>query len=659
MSIWGCCAFGRTLSVSSKTGMSSFAQLKRTGGLAALAVALVVMASCGGSRPEAESALGAQEEEESDSENLGEGQRLSVVSAPPGVVIRFRGTRLPALLDEVFVAADVPFSFRDLLSELDISGSVAQLVDVDGTIEGAMGLNPRAPTRPIGFLSFGVTSLDGTLRALDSHRIQTTEGPHGVHYFSLENEPCAVGPAISGSPARVVCSDVRDNLNKMLPYALRGLPQELLSDAALHLEFDMAPITEKHGAEFKTYLRWLPALARTMHLGNPTFDRALSDGAVMVSDEASALLYEIQTVKAQVFLEERDFRAVIEARFKGDGSQTVKTLRELSKRAGAVPPIFDQLPATASAAAFSHEISKERSSPWWSLLSDLARGGAESEKTTRAFAQQLGRVVAGFGSTGATHVIARGPLVTSVTPAGQALQPAWTLSGTTRPTSEVVSLVDDLTAVLASPELKKVLPHEAEVPVFKKSTQKIDGAPGAHVYSWKLSGTSRVVARMLGAQIQDSSEEEQGVLSVVDAQQGLFAIVEHEGATWMSWGSSEREISEAFRALKSKDAQRLSDLGALDGVRSEPSVSAGYSQLSGVLGAFAWVLPAGSALGWKELEGGMPHRGAVPLTYFFKIEAAQETRATWEFRLPSEFVQDLAALSVTLGKAQAERRAQP
>jgi hypothetical protein len=123
----------------------------------------------------------------------------------------------------------------------------------------------------------------------------------------------------------------------------------------------------------------------------------------------------------------------------------------------------------------------------------------------------------------------------------------------------------------------------------------------------------------------------------------------------MSWGRTVEEIGEAFRALDAKDSQRLGDLGALDGVRSESAVSAGYSQLAGLFGAFGWALPDGKLSSWEDIRRATPHRGAVPMTYFFKVKPGRATEATWEFRLPAEFVQDLAMVGYVVGKESADK----
>lgn len=605
---------------------------------------------CAGSQAKSEAASDASREESAASGSIGPtAQDLQPADAPPDIVLRFRASRLPALLDSVFQAASIPYSWRDAIAEDEQADRLARIIDADGTIEGALALNPRVPTRPMGFTSLGVTGIDPVLEALDAKRIEVQEGPGGAHYFLFEGQACAVGHAISGSSARVVCSDTREHLSRMLGYALRGLPREVLSEAAVHVEFDMEPVRRRYGAEFKTYLRWTPALARTMHMGNPTFDRALSDGALLVADEATALIDELDTITGQLFVDQGDFRLVVQARLVGEGSQTVKTLHELSKRAGDVPEIFDRLPSTASAAVYTHEIPEERAKAWWSILADLARGSAELEKCSRPFSQRLGRVVSGFGSKGAVKVIARGPLVTSSVDGSSAggrqrIHPAWSLTGTTQPSKDVIALLDDVAYVLASPELKNLIDDSAEFPEFKRTARKVPGAPKAQVYSWKLSNSAQTLARILGAQMPADLgiEDPEKMVAGLETEEGLFAVYELGKHTWMSWGRSVEEIGEAFRALEAKDSERLGDLGALDGVRSEPAVSAGYSQLAGLFGAFGWALPDAKLDSWEEIRRATPHRGAVPMTYFFKVNAGRATEATWELRLPAEFVQDLA-----------------
>jgi hypothetical protein len=394
-----------------------------------------------------------------------------------------------------------------------------------------------------------------------------------------------------------------------------------------------------------------------MHSGNPTLDRALSDGALLIADEATALIDELDTITGQLFVDKGDFRVVVRARLVGQGSQTVKTLQELSGRAGDVPEIFDQIPSTASAAVYTYEIPEERAQAWWSILSDLARGGAELEKCSRVFSQRLGRAVSGFGSNGGVQVIARGPLVTSTVDGEQRIHTAWSLTGTTRPNKDVLALFDDVAYVLASSELKKLIDESAEFPEFKRSPRKVPGVPQAQVYSWKLSRSAQTLARILGAQMPAdlALDDPEKMVAGLESEEGFFAVYELEGNTWMSWGRTVEEIGEAFRALDAKDSQRLGDLGALDGVRSESAVSAGYSQLAGLFGAFGWALPDGKLSSWEDIRRATPHRGAVPMTYFFKVKPGRATEATWELRLPAEFVQDLAMVGYVVGKESADK----
>src|SRR5690606_27637971 len=148
-------------------------------------------------------------------------------------------------------------------------------------------------------------------------------------------------------------------------------------------------LRETYGKELKTYLRWAPAAARTQHVGNATFDRALSDGAIELSREASALIDELQRVTMQVSQSSGSFHTTLNVDLEGRESDAVRILRNFAPRQGTVLPMFDDLPSTASAAGFSREISDELATKWMSILADLAQGSAELEGANGTFAKRL------------------------------------------------------------------------------------------------------------------------------------------------------------------------------------------------------------------------------------------------------------------------------
>jgi hypothetical protein len=614
-------------------------------------VGALLLIACGGSRSSADSAA----------DQTPPGQRpeaaaprvLTPVDAPPGVVARMRVRNMGALLDGAMDAASVPLNWRQLLEQYSAAASYLPVIDWEGSIEGVAAMNVREPVRPHGALSIGVTGIEPVLRVLEDKGLSAIEGPGEVFYFENNSDACAVGPAISGSVARIVCSERRASLDVLLPYALRGLPRETLSPADIFVEFDMEPLRATYGKELKTYLRWAPAAARTQHVGNPTFDRALSDGATELSREAAALIDELRRVTMQVSQESGTFHATLNVELLGRESDTVKVLRNFAARQDGVPQMFDELPSTASAAGFSREISAELATKWMSILADLAHGSVELEGANGVFSKRLGALIRKIGPHGKTSVFARGPLISTLASGQKRVRPAWVLSGTTRSKAEVEGIFDDIVFILSSPELKKLSKTMTDWPKVTRKQMAIAGAPRASVYEWKLPQEMLSAARVLGAPLASEKAGDDLADAFKGWESGLIAVHEYGGNTWISWGSSKDELAESFQALSNPDTQKLASLGDWGGVRGDPAVSAGFSKLDGLVGMASFLFPAGLIDDWESMKRAMPGQGQAPVIYSFSVDSqGEKARATWKLVVPAEFTQDLAALALLMAQRE-------
>lgn len=575
---------------------------------------------------------------------------LKPAKAPSGVVARLRVQNMAQIADSVMEAASIPFDWRSVLEEGRETSVWAAAIDWEGSIEAVLAMNIKRPQKPHGAFSVGVRGIGPVLSLLEQKDIGALEGPGEVFYFEVAGDDCAVGPALGSSPARVVCANSRGSLDLLLPYALRGLPEEKLSDADVHMQLDMKPLVAAYGTELKTFLRWAPAAARSQHQGNRTFDSALSDGAVELAREGGALIDELQRVTIQIRQEAGDFTGTVDVDFKGEVSDVSKILADFESRQNEVPQIFDEIPSTASSAGYSREISGKYSKKWVSIIADLVQGGAEMDGVSRNVSKRLGSVVKQLGPDGQTGVYARGPLVTSKVGGEDILRSAWVLSGTTRSKADIVKLLDDLGFVMASEDLKKMNPETPGFPELKRKNVAIAGAAGATVFEWRLPPELMGLARLFGAQIGSEFEMGDPTDQLKDLQRGLIAVHQVGDATWISWGQTKEELSESFSALTAKDAERLGSLGDLGGVRGEPAVTAGFARLDGLVGMTSFLFPAGLLEDWSGLKAAMPNRANVPVVYSFRVKKGDKTTASWKVHVPAEFTQDLAALGVMLAQ---------
>lgn len=611
-----------------------------------VAASAFLLCACGGAQKETNSPAGEESATGSDlSKDAGAARTLEPAPAPSGVVAKLRLKDGGRMVDSVVKSARGPANWRNLLEENTKEFPWAKAIDWEGTIEAVVAMNVKNPQAPHAAFSVGVRALSPVLTLLEKNAVSTLEGPGEVYYFQISGDDCAVGPSLGSSPARVVCASERNSLDLLLLYALRGLPTERLSEANLHMEFEMEPLRAAYGQELKTLLRWAPAAARSQHQGNRSFDSALSDGAVELAREGTALINELTRVTVQVTEDSGDFTSTLNVELKGEESDVSKILADFSQRQGELPAIFDALPGSASSAGYSREVAKSYSQKWMSIVSDLLRGAAEMEGASPAFAKNLGSVIKQLGPDGATGVYARGPLIVADSGKKAGLRSAWVLSGTTRSKNDVVQLFDDIAWLMASPDLKTLMADAPGLPQVKRKNVAISGLPGAVVYEWQLPPELVAVAKVAGAQVSADDEMAEVLDSVQRFQTGLIAVQQIGAHTWISWGQTKEELAESFGALTHKDAKPLGEMGDLGGIRTEPAVSAGFSRLDALVGMASFLFPQTILDDWSYFERALPHQGKVPVRYSFQVSQETGTTATWKVEIPSEFIQDVGVFA--------------
>lgn len=572
---------------------------------------------------------------------------LTPVEAPAEVVLRFRLRNPAALADGFMAAASLPLDLRKLLLLDEDSAQALSAFDLEGSVEAALVLNLRDPARPHAFFSLGALGVSQVLSFLDQEGIDSQQAPGGVHLFSWDARPCAVGRAIAGSPARVVCSRDSESLRRMLPYALRGLPGQEMSDADAHLELDLRPVRQHYSKELSRVRLLASVLSRQAHVGHAKFDTAVTDAVNGGISELAALVNDTDLLTAKLYEDKGDVRVLVSTEFSGRSSMTVRSALALSKEQGPAPAIFDALPATASAAGYSRHLSEEIAEPWMSVLTDLAAGRAEHEGVSAEFSKRVSRVVRGLGPHGGASSLGQGPLVQGGSELEKTLSSAWVLWGSERKKGELVELLSDVAWILSSEDLKKLLPKETKLPQFRKVELRLTGAAGASVYRWKLPKQED-----LPPQIDEAVSQKFKDVSVADSierySEGYVAVHEVGDFSWITWGRTVQELVESYRVLQASDVQKLGESGSLDGVRDQPAVAAGYAKLEGTVGLLAWLMPPQLAGSWSGLLMTTPHRGQVPLRYFHQIAEGEKVGATWRLEIPAAYTEDAATLAAML-----------
>jgi hypothetical protein len=559
---------------------------------------------------------------------------LEPAPAPAGVFFRARLSTPELAVDRALAAAGLPLRTKDLLSEADDGFLLLPLAELDlgGSIESIVMLNPVPERYPWAVASASVKSLESSLRALKRARVDAMEGPGGVYYFADATSQCALGRSIGPEAGRVVCAASSEALSALLPYALRGLPREALGGPTGWFELDVAPLREAYGQRAKG-LRLLASVgARQLHIDHPRFDRALTEAAIALSDELGELVGDGDKVRGEFLQTERgDMQMRLGLRFRSMTSWVSGLVADWSGSMGPAPSALTDLPDTVSAAGAGVALPSSRKVKMRDILTDLGAGYLEAKKAKASDVKDAERVLRELFLREGAFVQATGPL--------EGAEPdPWTVYGTSRSKQDVTAFLDALGRLATSNILEKSSTELADLFELQRTTERPSGAPQAVVYRYKI-GKSLSKLLMARPDVFDLSKDQERF-----APEGRVAVHTVGNMTYLVQARTLASVGSGLAALQNPKG-RLGAKADLAAHLKTPAVLRGFSRIEGVVVPFLPWMPETMRQKLVELVRATPNGGDVPMTYTVTAERRGEgSELQVNYDIPAAFTGDVAAL---------------
>ncbi len=638
----------------SKPGSFSTLRLVSFGAFFALAPSGLL--ACGGStnQPAAApasvvSAVAASKEEPPD---------LTPVAAPAELFAIARFRKPETAIETVAAWANFPVKVHDVLpSELH---GLEQVVAWDAPLEFAMALDPLGEGKvpePLSVVSIGLTSLDG---ALDFARAQG-QAVHrlraGVYRVGDSDDvSCAIGVAVGSAPARLVCGHRAHDVDGLLNYAMRGLPNEPLQNQDFQVELRLDPVKKKYGAELGSARLFGGFLLREVQMDNPRFDRALSDVAYGLIDEVLAVVHDLDKVRidASVDSARNLVNLRVDTKFSGQQSWLVQATSETAALSAPAPDQFWQLPADAASASYGVGWKPGRLKPLGRSLGELFDAYLEAEKVPASLRAQGSKALEGLFDLSTSAVRADGAL--SDMPSDPLLAAAyrflgWQITELAGDPKPVLTVFDGLSAALGSRDLARILKQrahaeDATLPKWSTHAVSVKGfKPGAKVYQIDVPrGLIAEAAKTHSPMIQDLSAALDAPLpkgKTLTKTIPVSFIVAFDGAhTFIGTSADEKALIKRLESLKDPKSPVLQNRDGLSALKTGAHVGAGFwslRRIAGMLGVGSHDAAAGNVM------NALPHHGETPIV-FVSDTSVDGPDSTLTFSVPRAAVEDIGAL---------------
>jgi len=579
---------------------------------------------------------------------------LSPVAAPSGLFVVGRLKRPTALADTVAHWAGVPLGLRDVLpfaaKDLD------NVLLWDAPVELAVA---AAPSGRKGVVETGVSvGLTGTEQALAAARQGGYEVKRlGPEIYAVGGTPhlsCAIAPAVGSAAARVVCSHRAAELEDLLPYMTRGLPNEPLGQRDLELELRVEPLRQRFATELGSARLFAGFVVREFQLDSPRFDTALSDAAYGLADELVALSHDVNSVRLEATVDDQKHLVDMDVSLAlGDQKSFVaRALAERGKHAGPPPEEFWKLPRDAESAGYTQPFEPATYERLSAGITELADAYLEHAKVGKATRERVSRVVQTCLRWDGENERASGR--DAVPPAKGAKvggSSEWTLTRVEHPPATLKGVLADLLGILGDKELRGMLARslkvsDKELPVGSMVPLRGAGVPaGTRALVVKMpSELGPLVGRSFGLSPKDGGTPPRE-LAIAVIPQGTSALV--------ATAETPEVLGARVGAALSGKSVTLGTRSDIASMRTLNASSAGFFTLLGVLsGALGH-----GASNPSEVAAGLPNHAAVPMVIDFTVDPQTGAKATWHMTVPAGVFQDLPGLIPLIAASVAEHSA--
>ena len=581
-----------------------------------------------------------------------EAPELSPVAAPSELFALARFKKPQTAIETVGAWANFPFKLRELLPS-NLKG-LEGVVAWDAPVEAAMALDPVGDGKvpePLAVLSIGLTSLDGALEFARAQGQSVRRVRAGVYRIGESDDvSCAAAASLGTTPARLICGHRPHDVDGLLDYATRGLPNESLPNLDFQLELRLQPIKKKYEAEIGSARLLAGFLIREVQLDYPRFDRALSDVTYSLVDEATALVHDIDRLRFETNLDSAKsaINVRFDMKFAGQKSWIVQSGAETLAMAEPAPPLFWQLPADSTSASFGVGWKAGRLKPIGHTLAELLDGYLEFEKAPTTLRNQASKAIELMFEQNTKQVRAQGVL--AELPADPMLAAdyrvfGWQLAAIEGDSKPLLALFDGLSATLSSKDLARLLKQRLNVdaalmPKLSSHAVSLRGfKPGAKAYRVELPREVFEKYAKLQLKLGDTAARK-GIKLVKSVP--LSLVIAYDGEhSWLGLSPDEKAILKRLESIKDSKTAVLRTRDGLDALRATPRTCGGFV----TLGYFAGELGAWNTRGSDvaKLISALPHHGETPALFTCDV-AASGPELTTSLALPRAAVEDLGAL---------------
>jgi len=577
---------------------------------------------------------------------------LSPVKAPADVFVLGRIKRPTALADSVAKWAGLPVGLRDVLP---FAGKeLASVIAWDAPVELVASVAPSG-RRVAGAVSLGLTNVDAAVRVARQQGYELKRlAPETYAIAGTSHVTCAIAPALGPALARLVCAHKASDLELLLPYVTRGLPNEALGQKDLTIELRAEPLRQRFASEIGSARLFAGFVVRELSIDSQRFDTAVSDAVYATADELAAVVHDLDTVRLEGTLDDAKHEATLDlgVAFRDHKSWVANLVGDGTRRAQPAPESFFTQPADADEGGYSvardpHLLDGLRRS-----LLELADAYLEHEKLGKPTRDRVARLVTAYLALDAASVHCEGSALVAAGardkpgPEG----PGWMLLRAATPPAGVKSVAADLAAVLSDKAFRAAVAKKLKTDDKLLPTAKTLPLRGAGIPAGTLAvvvKAPRSLGQLVGASFGWKAKETEAD----EPSEVALAVVPSGSETIFAYAANVKELAARLAQLQNPKGDTLAKRTELERLRRSSAMTAAFTTLAHLLKASSF---GSNPNGTPVSLAALPHHGLSPIFFDWTTEPGAAPKATLKTTVSAGVFEDLPGLAplLTLGLAR-------
>jgi len=307
---------------------------------------------------------------------------LSPVAAPLGLFVVGRLKTPVAVVDRIGGWLGMPGPVFDLIPGR--ARELVRLIDREAPVEVAATFVGDRKNNPFaGVVSVGLTSLAAAVEGAAAQGVLVTRVSPGVVALDFGAGPrCVAAVALGRAPARLVCAEGQRDLDLLLPFATRGLPNLELGQREIEISVNFVPVVESFQDELDGARLFAGFLLRRVELDAPRFDRALAAAVNGLTDDLVLLARDADKLRIGGTVNEQrgEIALDFDLELKQQKSLIASMFLDMGKRSGPAPAALFTLPGDVDVGTYSYGVDRALFSNVQTSIAEVVDAFLEHEK---------------------------------------------------------------------------------------------------------------------------------------------------------------------------------------------------------------------------------------------------------------------------------------